>query len=492
MKRLAFCFDGTWNRIDGKDPTNVARIAQSISRFDKKGQPQLIYYDQGVGTTRTEKWSGGILGRGLTNKILAAYHFLVLNYEPGDEIYVYGFSRGAFTARSFVGLLRNCGIMSRRSLQHIREAVSLYLSRARDSNPNSEKARDFRLKHCPMLCAPGDREWRADKDPGRDQKGAIDLRVRYLGVWDTVGALGIPKHLKFLAWLNGKHQFHDTTLSSFVERARHAIAADERRRSFEPGVWTNLDDLNEPHSPKRPYEQMIFPGVHAAVGGGGPVRGLSDIALEWVFRGAKDQGLEFDLDDQSPIFSLKPDHRAQLFNATGKSRWSVGDLVMGMGLADRRFPEFDRRALHESLARRFAERAERLPEKKFYRPASLTTLFDALKEMGTRTASATKAAAAQLEARGDERALRSPDSVQRYVVQAGDTLRTIAEKQMGGADDAEILAVHNRNVALLFEDGSLYAGSCIEIPVYRKLSQSALEESPAVDPENKTLPGPPE
>jgi uncharacterized protein (DUF2235 family) len=165
LKRLAFCFDGTWNRIDGKDPTNVARIAQSISRFDGKGNPQLIYYDEGVGTSRTEKLSGGIFGHGLTNKILAAYHFLVLNYEPGDEIYVFGFSRGAFTARSFVGLLRNCGIMSRRSLQHIHEAVDLYMSRSKDSNPNSERSRDFRLKHCPMLCAPGDREWRQEKIP---------------------------------------------------------------------------------------------------------------------------------------------------------------------------------------------------------------------------------------------------------------------------------------------------------------------------------------
>jgi uncharacterized protein (DUF2235 family) len=476
MKRLAFCFDGTWNRIDGKDPTNVARIAQSISRFDGKGRPQLIYYDQGVGTTRTERWSGGIFGHGLSNKVLAAYNFLVLNYEPGDEIYVFGFSRGAFTARSFVGLLRNCGIISRRSLQHIRDAVDLYLSRSKDSNPNSERSRDFRLKHCPMLCAPGDREWRKEKLGDLDQKNAVDLRVRYLGVWDTVGALGIPRHLKLLAWLSGHHQFHDTTLSSFVERARHAVSADERRRSFEPGIWTNLDDLNEPHSPRRPYEQMIFPGVHAAVGGGGPVRGLSDIALEWVFRGAREQGLAFDLDDQSPIFSLRPDHRAQLFNATGKSRWSVKDFLMGVGLADRKFPEFDRRALHVSLGRRYAERPAQLPERRAYRPPSLAGMFEALKEMSERAADATEKAAVDL---GDDRALRSPDSIRSYIIQPGDTLEGIAEKQMGNAEDAGILAIHNRNVGLLFEDGFLYAGSCLEIPVYTRIEESPPEPTPS-------------
>ena len=200
----------------------------------------------------------GSSGHGLTNKIVAAYHFLVLNYEPGDEIYVFGFSRGAFTARSFVGLLRNCGIMSRRSLAHIRDAVDRYESRTASSNPNSEDSRLFRYKHCPGLCVPGDLEWRQQAYPG-DAQEITDLRIRYLGVWDTVGALGIPKHLKLLAWLNGHHQFHDTNLSSFVERARHALAADERRRSFEPGVWTNLDDLNEPHGGKLFYEQLIFP-----------------------------------------------------------------------------------------------------------------------------------------------------------------------------------------------------------------------------------------
>jgi uncharacterized protein (DUF2235 family) len=466
MKRIAFCFDGTWNKIDGENPTNVARIAQSISRLDSKGRPQIIYYDEGVGTSRTEKWSGGILGHGLTNKIVAAYHMLVLNYEPGDEIFVFGFSRGAFTARSFVGLLRNSGIMSRRSLQHIREAVELYQSRSADSNPNSEKARKFRFKHCPTLCVPGDLSWRKQAHPGAVGQGLVDLRVRYLGVWDTVGALGVPTHINPLTWINRRHQFHDTTLSSFVERARHAVSADERRKSFAPGIWTNLDDLNEPHGDKCPYEQLIFPGVHAGVGGGGPVRGLSDIALDWVFRGAKDQGLAFDLDAASPIFSLRPNPRAELFNATGKTRWTISDFLMGVGLADRKFPEFDRSRIHPSVVHRFGETAERLPEQKLYRPRSLKPLWDALAEMAQHAQASVKKAAGKLAASGDERALRAPDKIRKYTICAGDTLASIAEREMGMATDAQILEIHNRNVGLLFEDGMLYAGSTIEIPTY--------------------------
>ena len=278
MKRIAFCFDGTWNRIDSAYPTNVARVAQSISAYDKKKQPQIVHYDQGVGTTLTEKWSGGIFGRGLTENIVEAYHFLVLNYEPGDELYVFGFSRGAFSARSFVGLVRNCGIMSRRSLQHIRSAVDLYLSRKESASPSSEAARQFRFEHCPHLCLPGDIAWRKAAHSTWNGAEPTELKVKFLGVWDTVGALGIPGHLKLLSNLTkAKYGFHDTALSAVVERARHAVAADERRKTFEPSLWSNLSELNESHKGKPRYEQLVFPGTHGGVGGGGPVRGLSDI-----------------------------------------------------------------------------------------------------------------------------------------------------------------------------------------------------------------------
>lgn len=470
MKRLVFCFDGTWNKIDGAHPTNVARIAQSVSRFDKNERPQFIYYDEGVGTTATERLTGGMFGRGLTEKILEAYHILVLNYEPGDEIYVFGFSRGAFTARSFVGLLRNAGIMSRRSLQHIREAVRLYVSRSADSSPNSERARQFRYKHCPKLCVPGDSEWRAVAYPGDKVEGVTELRVRYLGIWDTVGALGVPAHLKLLAGFNTVHQFHDTTLSSFVERARHAIAADERRRTFEPSVWTNLEDLNARHPKDPPYEQLIFPGVHSAVGGGGPVRGLSDIALEWVFEGARKQGLAFDVDDQSPIFQLLPDHRAQLFNATGKAGWNWKDWLTGVGLRDRKFPEFDRTAIHPSVARRYAEVPERLPERKAYRPPALRDLWDAIEGMAKVARAGALASAKSLGGGNDDRVLQTPVSVKKYTVQQRDTIEQIAEREMGSVDNAAILKAHNLSVGLLFEDLKLYAGSIIEIPVYAELT----------------------
>lgn len=484
MRRLVFCFDGTWNKIDGNYPTNVARVAQSVSRYDGE-IPQIIYYDEGVGTTATEKWTGGIFGHGLIEKIIEAYHFLILNYEPGDQIYVFGFSRGAFAARSFVGLIRNCGIISRRSLTHIRSAVDLYISRDGNASPNSEKSRTFRLKHCPKLCLPGDLEWRKTAYPDLIGSDLIQLRIAYLGVWDTVGALGIPRHLRLLGFLNRKFQFHDTKLSGFVDRARHAISTDERRRSFEPSLWTNLDDLNASDPAIQPYEQLFFPGTHAAVGGGGPVRGLSDAALEWIVNGARKSGLAFDRDDQSPIFSLLPDHRAQLFNATGKTRWSLKDRIMGVGLRDRSFPDMDQRAIHASLVRRYHASAEELPEKQLYRPPALRSFWEAIEQIWQQRVEKLQSRKLELKSAGDDRALRVPTRVRRYVVQKGDTLTGVAERQMGSAANVAILGIHNRNVGLLFEDDVLYAGSELEIPEYDPVPV------PAPAPETPPPPPPP-
>ncbi|WP_447726456.1 phospholipase effector Tle1 domain-containing protein [Sphingomonas koreensis] len=481
MRRLVFCFDGTWNKIDGNYPTNVARVAQSVSRYDRDIS-QIIYYDEGVGTSATEKWTGGIFGHGLIEKIIEAYHFLILNYEPGDQIYVFGFSRGAFAARSFVGLIRNCGIISRRSLTHIRAAVELYISRDGNASPNSERSRNFRLKHCPKLCLPGDLEWRKTAYPDHVAPDLIQLRIAYLGVWDTVGALGIPRHLKWFAFLNRKFMFHDTKLSGFVDRARHAVSTDERRRSFEPSLWTNLDDLNASDPATQPYEQLFFPGTHSAVGGGGPVRGLSDAALEWIIGGARMSGLALDRDDQSPIFSLLPDHRAQLFNATGKTRWSLKDRIMGVGLRDRSFPEMDRRAIHPTIARRYHTPAEQLPEKQPYRPPALRAFWEAIEQMGLQQAEKLRGRRIELKSAGDDRALRAPARVRRYVVQKGDTLTGVAERQMGSVKNAEILGIHNRNVGLLFEDDVLYAGSELEIPEYDPTPAPIPQPAPASPP----------
>lgn len=225
MKRLVICCDGTWNRADQEQdeqpvPTNVVRFAYRVAKRDA-ATTQVVFYDQGVGTgNRLDQLTGGAFGVGLEDNLYEAYRFLIANYELGDELFILGFSRGAFTARSLAGLIRNSGILRRDRVDLYRDAINQY--RNRGKHPSGDLARHFRLQHamsvegCPDVITP----------------------IKFLGVWDTVGALGIP--VDFLNARNRQaYEFHDTDLSGSVEHAYHALAIDEHRKPFEPTLWTN-------------------------------------------------------------------------------------------------------------------------------------------------------------------------------------------------------------------------------------------------------------
>ncbi|MBG7614636.1 DUF2235 domain-containing protein [Brevundimonas sp. BAL450] len=265
MKRLVFCFDGTWNRLEARHPTNVVITAQSVDPLDGK-LAQLIYYDEGVGTGFAQRLVGGIFGVGLVTNLAQAYRFLIFNYSPGDEIYVFGFSRGAFTARSFVGLLRTCGVLRRADAAQVSEAIKLYQSRRPDSDPDGPEMRRWRLEHAPQVIVhPDEQTWRESVQAQAPEEPAPLLCIAYVGVWDTVGSLGIP--LRYRWWFdpfNTRHAFHDTSITAFVSSARHAVALDERRRDFQPTLWTSADDLNrlagkEPADELAPYQQKMVP-----------------------------------------------------------------------------------------------------------------------------------------------------------------------------------------------------------------------------------------
>jgi uncharacterized protein (DUF2235 family) len=252
----------------------VVKLGYRLAKRDAKGTPQIVFYDQGVGTGNiVDRVSGGAFGEGLEKNIHDAYRFLVSNYESGDQLYVFGFSRGAFTARSIVGMIRKCGILALKNVKHYREALALYRNTAPPADPGPT---EFRTANC--LC------------------GNNDIKVDFIGVWDTVGALGIP--LRGLRWLTRTdHQFHDTQLSGIVQRACHALAIDEYRGSFEPATWD--------YAPKegQRVEQVWFCGAHSDVGGGYAEHQLSDIALEWMIGKARDAGLAFDQEviDANPL-----------------------------------------------------------------------------------------------------------------------------------------------------------------------------------------------
>src|SRR5919202_2136476 len=167
MKRLVVCCDGTWNRPDQVSqgvaaPTNVAKVALAHAGADADGNPQVLHYEAGVGTRRGEHVLGGAIGVGLSRNVQDCYRFLVDHYEPGDELYFLGFSRGAFTARSVVGLVRNSGILRREERARIDEAYRLYRSPHKDTVPSGIAAQLFR---------------RSYSHP--------DAYVQFVGVWDT-------------------------------------------------------------------------------------------------------------------------------------------------------------------------------------------------------------------------------------------------------------------------------------------------------------------
>lgn len=338
MKRLILCCDGTWNKADQVSngqpcPTNVVKLAYRLSKRDG-GTHQIVFYDQGVGTgNAVDRLSGGAFGNGLDDNIFDAYRFLVANYEAGDEIHLFGFSRGAFTARSIAGMIRKCGIIKRTSIDQYAPAMKLY--RDARTHPDAALAVRFRAEHS---CT-----------------GTEPVKIRFIGVWDTVGALGIP--LRGLRGLTRRdYVFHDTELSGIVQTARHALAIDEHRAPFAPTLW-----LEKP-KPNQTVEQVWFAGVHSDVGGGYPETQLSDIALEWMLAEAKAAGLAFDSEvlTQRP---LSPRPTGTLHDSkTGLYRLTPGnDRPIGVGGTQR---------VHESaLARWDAD-----PK---YRPRNLRDYFRA-------------------------------------------------------------------------------------------------------------------
>jgi uncharacterized protein (DUF2235 family) len=261
-KRLVVCCDGTWNTPDQTSPTNVTKIALAVAPTDEDGIEQRVFYLRGVGTTGWERLRGGAFGMGLSRNVRDAYRFIVDNYEPGDELFLFGFSRGAFTARSCAGLVRKAGVLKRENADRVDRAYDLYRSRL--SHPRGVEAQLFRRTY------------------------SRETRIRFIGVWDTVGALGIPLSGLVVNAFNRRYQFHDTDLSTTVDNAFHAVAVDETRTSFAPTLWRQQDDAKDQR-----LEQVWFAGAHCDVGGGYPETGLSDIALLWMAERARSCGLAF-------------------------------------------------------------------------------------------------------------------------------------------------------------------------------------------------------
>jgi hypothetical protein len=283
-KNIVICSDGTGNSAIKGRGTNVFKFFEAIDLNGHKTQPELMpqvaLYDDGVGTEdfKPLKIFAGMTGFGLSRNVRQLYKELVRVYDPGDRIFLFGFSRGAFTVRTLAGLIAKCGILDAEKLpttgdleSTVRQAYKVYRKTYRTAlaklflgEPDTSMIKRFRDEHC----------------------RPCDVPITFMGVWDTVDAVGLPFHVSdFINLVIYRFKFQDHKLSKVVEHACHALSIDDKRHSFHPVLW------HEGEGDAGRIEQVWFAGAHSNVGGGYPKQGMSLVALEWMMRKAEDANL---------------------------------------------------------------------------------------------------------------------------------------------------------------------------------------------------------
>lgn len=299
-KNIVICSDGTGNTTIKGRGTNVFKLYEAIDQNGHRSDPGLIpqvaIYHDGVGT-ESIKWLrifAGATGYGLSRHVKDLYQELARVYRPGDRIYLFGFSRGAFTVRTLAGLINMCGILD----------LAKFNTNEKLRRAANQAYGEYRRKYASWLTALYRR--RTTFGPAeilelrrrfsvyipefrRPAAGDAPRVIRFLGVWDTVDAVGLPFRIAQV-WntIIYAFKFPDRTLKEQIGHACHALALDEERESFEPVLW-NEKETSEPER----LEQVWFAGVHSNVGGGYPRHGLSLISLDWMMTRAEAHGLRF-------------------------------------------------------------------------------------------------------------------------------------------------------------------------------------------------------
>ncbi|HET9702298.1 MAG TPA: DUF2235 domain-containing protein [Burkholderiales bacterium] len=331
MTRWILCFDGTWNDDDGSQGdretlTNVCRLYQSIPATPE----QVKWYDKGVGTGFLDRLRGGLFGIGLDENIRQGYKWLAHRYRTGDRIYLFGFSRGAYTARSLGGFIRRAGLLRNELVDDheqdpheaaVTEAYEIYRSRDAACLYDGATAQAFRAAN------------------------SREVDIELIGVWDTVGTLGIPGD-----WLgrldDRRYLFHDTGLGPHVKRAAHAVAIDEHREDYAATLW----------SPEPRVAQVWFAGAHADVGGGYREHELADTALRWMQLECAAAGIDLAPAPAQPLTGREPLHDS--FKLFMRGTYAAARKN------ERSYRTVDKGALHPSVT-------ERMGKNPAYRPPNL-------------------------------------------------------------------------------------------------------------------------
>jgi uncharacterized protein (DUF2235 family) len=322
MKNILICCDGTGNEY-GTNNTNVVQTYEVAVQ----DSGQICYYDPGVGTGGWEynestfelkAKADQATGKGLQKNVIDAYTYLMQTFEEGDRLYLFGFSRGAFTVRSLAGMLFKTGLLDRRSQNLVEYASKIY-----NTDGNQEVATGFKetfSRKCP---------------------------VYFIGVWDTVESLV----------MNAGKKFHDARLNPEVTYGFHALAIDERRKDFPPFPWDESRAL-----PEQTIEQLWFAGAHSDVGGFYSDRGLSNIAFHWMMKKAAMCGMKVD-EEKLRTYQMNPN--GTLHNSY-RGFWKF------RGSRTRKLPEMAR--IHESVKIRMDNLSNR------YKPKNLPETYEIVSE----------------------------------------------------------------------------------------------------------------
>lgn len=289
QKRIVLCTDGTWDKMSNH--TNVYRLFQALM-IDAQ---QIGFYDDGVGADGLpiDRLTGGAFGLGLFSKVKQGYTQIAHIYEIGDEIFLFGFSRGAYTARSIAGMIAICGLPTE---NFDNDCVEMAFQAYRQKDQRAALLDELKKKY-----------------------GMDDAKITMVGVWDTVGSLGIPAIFGGVSPLI--YGFLDASLHPDVLNAYHAVAIDERRVEFPPTLWT------PPYTNRQNVEQVWFCGVHSDIGGGEPAdqsdgSALSDITLAWMMDKACAHRLEIHSDVQARYaLPLDPKYSLDTLHSSWNPLW---------------------------------------------------------------------------------------------------------------------------------------------------------------------------
>jgi len=336
MKRIVICADGTWNQRDQLDkatgrrrPTNVTKVARGVLTQAPDGVNQVVYYHSGVGTGGPlDTFTGGAFGHGMEANVREMYRFILYNHEPGDALFLFGFSRGAFTVRTLAGFMHRYGLVRKRDDYYVPDMYRCYEQGWQEGSPQWQQLfvrengsrRIEQVRECPP--------------------------IRFIGVWDTVGALGAPGLLGQL-FNRQRYQYHQVGLNSSIQAVAHAIALDERRKPFAASVYENTQGWTGD------LQQAWFAGVHSDVGGGYEWDGLANEALHWVVMHAERAGLAFDRDY---LQFFKTYAKAELHDSMSLMYRASGPLLRPVGQA-----AGGNEALHRSVLVRADDAARQYP-----------------------------------------------------------------------------------------------------------------------------------